>query len=130
MAKKRKARKDKVKSVNMLKPLEPIDIMALGTDDDPCFGKHFDMTEDECKRCGDCNLCQIVTNQKTIKLRGKVESENRFKDLELDDAKALELVKKLRKKDTDDKTIIKKLMRRFGFDDKKAKALITQKKKK
>lgn len=127
MAKKRKPRKDIVKKVDMLKPLNKIDILKFGTDDDPCFGKHFDLMEDACRRCGDSTLCQIVTNQKTVKLREEVESENRFKDLELDDDKAITLIKKLKKRKLENEAIKIKLKRRFGFDDKKCNALLKQK---
>lgn len=131
--KKRESRKKLSKKFNMLKPIEPIDILKLGTDEDPCFGKHFDLTEDECKVCGDCNLCQIVFNQKTVKLRSEMESKDRFKDLELvgnskvnEEAKAL--IKKLKRRDLSESVIIKKLERRFGLDKEQAKVLIKTKK--
>lgn len=128
MAKERKSRKKLSKKVNMLKPLNSIDILKLGTDDDPCFGKHFDLMEDECRRCGDSTLCQIVSNQKTVKLRDKTEEENRFKDLELDDDAAIKLIKKLKKKDIGDEAIKKKLQRRYGFDNNKVSKLLKKSK--
>jgi hypothetical protein len=124
MAKKRKPRKDIVKKVDLLKPLSSIDILKFGTDEDPCFGKLFDLTEDPCRRCGDSTLCQIVSNQKTVAKREEVESNNRFKDLELDDFKAKALIKKLRKKKTSDEAIKNKLERRFGYEPKKIKQLL------
>lgn len=122
---KRKARKKIVKKVDTLVPLDPVDILAFGTEDDPCFGKHHDLTTDECKRCGDCTLCQIVFNQKTEKKRDKIEKENRFKDLELVDLdKALVLIKKLKKRGTEKEKIISKLMRRFRYSKKEASKLV------
>lgn len=77
--KKRKARKETVQAEEFLKP---IDITKFGTDDDPCFGKHYNLSESECKRCGDNGLCAIVTAQKLSIERKNIEGEQKFKDLE------------------------------------------------
>lgn len=60
----------------------PIDITKLGTDNDPCFGKHYDARASECIRCGDCELCLIKMGQRNHGLRKKEESKKKFKDLE------------------------------------------------
>ena len=91
--------KRKAKEKSSLKPddfLEPIDITKFGTDDDPCFGKHPNLAEPECKRCGDSALCGIVFGQNLNVKRAEIESNNRFKDLE--------------KPDEEDKPINKSLM--------------------
>ena len=83
-AKERKRREKLTKKVDLTEPLLPIDIEKFGSDEDPCFGKLYDLTEDECKRCGDCTICGIVFNQGTLKLRAEQEKENTFKDLDID----------------------------------------------
>ena len=77
--------KRKAKEKPSLKPddfLEPIDITQFGTDNDPCFGKLYNLAEPECKRCGDSALCGIVFGQNLNVKRAEIESNNRFKDLE------------------------------------------------
>lgn len=81
MAKRTAKKKSRIKEDDFLKP---IDITKFGTDDDPCFGKHFNLSEPECKRCGDQGLCAIVAGQKLHLERGKLEKESKFKDLEID----------------------------------------------
>lgn len=91
--------KRKAKEKSSLKPddfLEPIDITQFGTDNDPCFGKLYNLAEPECKRCGDSALCVIVFGQNLNVKRAEIESNNRFKDLE--------------KPDEEDKPINKSLM--------------------
>lgn len=90
--KERKARnKIKKKKVDFLKP---IDITQFGTDDDPCFGKHYNLAEKECKRCGDSEICGLIFSQGLHKKRKKVESKYRFKDMELEPKKQNESLKK------------------------------------
>lgn len=62
--------------------LKPIDIKDLGTENDPCFGKHNSPKAPECMKCGDCELCAVVTAQNLIGKRTKVEGKQKFKDLE------------------------------------------------
>lgn len=135
---KRKSRKDIVKKVDTTKPLTPIELTKLGTEDDPCFGKHFDLTADECKICGDCNVCSIVFNATTEKKRDKVEKEHRFKDLELEgkkkdkhlkETKESKLVKRLLEKGMPTIKIVKRLVSKFEMDKAKAKKLVKSIKK-
>lgn len=76
---KRKPRNKMSKTVDTLKP---ITIEQLGTNDDPCFGKHYSISAPECQRCGDSELCAIVLSQKNHKKRAKHEAEAAFKDIE------------------------------------------------
>jgi hypothetical protein len=96
MAKQRQAREliDKTE-MDLLKPL---DVLSMGSEDDPCFGKHHDITAKECAECGDSEFCVIVKAQGLTAERTRVEAEQRFKDLEetdevmtqkLDDAKQM-----------------------------------------
>lgn len=77
--KKRKARNSKKPPEDFLKP---IDIMAFGSEADPCFGKHYDLTAPECGRCGDSELCLIKMMQSSTKKRETISEKQRFKDLE------------------------------------------------
>jgi hypothetical protein len=121
---KRKSR-DKVSSkVDITKPLQKIDIMKFGTDDDPCFGKLHDFTADECRRCGDQVICQIVFNQKTLGLRGKIEEENRFKDLELINIEATSYAKEKLKSGKTKSFVTKRLVGKFKITTEQAKKII------
>jgi hypothetical protein len=62
--------------------MEPFNYEQLGTPDDPCFGKHFSLRAKECKKCGDCEICQIVTSQQMLTEIKQVEGKKRFKDVE------------------------------------------------
>lgn len=131
---KRESRKKISKKVDMSKPLMPIDITKFGTDDDPCFGKLHDLTQDECKRCGDSSLCSIVMNQDTLKLRAAEEKGNRFKDLELGAAKPSDkeiktFIKKLLDKGTMRLKIRSKVIAKFGLSRDEVNKLITKIKK-
>ena len=132
---KRESRKKLAKKVDMSKPIMPIDITKFGTDDDPCFGKLHDLTEDACKRCGDSSICSIVMNQDTLKLRANEEKNGRFKDLELagikksDPKEIKSYIKKLQDKGTMRLMIRKKVMSKFGLDRDEVNKLITKIKK-
>jgi len=65
--------------------LKPLDILSLGSDDDPCFGKHHDLLAKECKSCGDSEFCAIVMAQGLHQERLNIESKQRFKDIEESD---------------------------------------------
>lgn len=128
---KRKPRKKAVKKVDMTKPLLPIDISKFGGEDDPCFGKLWDLTEDACKRCGDNTICGILFNQKTLKLRDKEESSNRYKDLELGNNNEIhktikKFVKEKKKEGMIKLKVIKKLVSKFNLSRDKAKELTNE----
>lgn len=125
----RKARKKLSKKVDITRPIQSFDIDKLGTDEDPCFGKLHDLTADECKRCGDCTICQIVFNQGTLLDRAKEEKEGRFKDLELGEGKPdKKTIKKYIKAKLKDKVlsvkIKKQVVSKFGITKEEASKLI------
>lgn len=62
--------------------LEPIDVLSLGGDEDPCFGKLHDLKAPECSECGDSEFCAIVKAQNLHQERAVLESSQRFKDIE------------------------------------------------
>jgi hypothetical protein len=124
MAGKRKSRSKANKKVDITKPLAPIDITKFGTDEDPCFGKLFDLTEDECRRCGDQAICQIVFNQKTEKLRGKEESNSRFKDLELNTIEAENFIRSKKESGKSKKFVTRRTVKKFNLSEPEVKKLV------
>lgn len=77
---KRKGRDTMSKKITDLS--SPITLAELGTDNDPCFGKHFDPKSEHCRRCGDSELCIIKMGQLNHKTRSKVEKEHDYRDTE------------------------------------------------
>lgn len=55
----------------------------LGTDKDPCFGKLYNLSTDECKQCGDSELCCIKMAESQGISRKELEEHSKFKDLEV-----------------------------------------------
>ena len=126
---KRKERNQLSKKVDITKPLDVLEIEKLGTDDDPCFGKLHDLTEDACKRCGDSHICQIVFNGKTKAMRDDIESKNRFKDLELDKneintGEIKKFIKSKLSKGVISLKIVKQLQNKFGIEKQEARKLV------
>lgn len=80
MSKERKSRNKIDKSKFDL--LKPIDVLSMGSDDDPCFGKHYDLLAKECRMCGDSEFCAIVKSQ-NLKIDNLLErGDQKFKDIE------------------------------------------------
>jgi len=77
---KRKPRKTLMKKNISL--ATPVNLTVVGTEADPCFGKHHDSLAPECQRCGDSEFCIIAKAHKLTNKRLKLESENTYKDLE------------------------------------------------
>lgn len=96
---KRKPRNKLAKKLNTLKP---VTIEDIGSENDPCFGLHYNPQEDACSRCGDSELCAIKLSQNNLIKREKAESKSSFKDIEED---------KLEKKKMERKKIRKKVLR-------------------
>lgn len=75
----RKPHKKKKVEVDIMKPLLFTD---LGTENDPCFGKHYSIAAAECKDCGDSDVCAILCQDKMHREYKEQEANNRFKDVE------------------------------------------------
>lgn len=75
--------------------LHPIPLEKFGSEDDPCFGKHHSPKAEECRRCGDADICLIYTTQRLHLQRGKREAKQKFKDTEIftEDRPFLEFVR-------------------------------------
>lgn len=79
----KKKRKEREASVKPKALLTPLDFTKFGTDDDPCFGKLYDLSAPECKICGDQELCGVVFSQNMHIVRKDIEDKSKFKDLDL-----------------------------------------------
>lgn len=79
---KEKKKKKKENPLSSGDILIPISIDQIGSDTDPCFGKHYDLSTDECKICGDSELCCIKTAAELKVTRKALEEENHYKDLD------------------------------------------------
>lgn len=110
---------------NSLYPLEPFDVTKLGTEDDPCFGKHNDPKAPECQRCGDFEFCSIVTAQNLRKLRVKKEKEIPYKDMSK--TPPIQEIREWMKKRLETKSKVKVTalaMKKFEISKDKAKSII------
>ena len=124
-----KKKKDKLKEVR--KELEtgdifePIDITKLGSGNDPCFGKNYDLSTKECKMCGDSELCCIKFTALMGKTRKELEAETKFKDLEplVDIEGCKKYYRKLVREKLGKKEILDKLQSKFELSRKEARAI-------
>ena len=116
-----KARKELVSK----DPLIPIDIDSIGASSDPCFGKGYDLTTNECKMCGDSELCCIKFAAALGKTRKELEKENDYKDLEtlVDIPAVKKTIRALKRKGEDRKTIRQKLQAKYHLSESEAKEL-------
>ena len=81
------------------KKLVPFDVTKLGSEDDPCFGKLYDLTAPECHECGDIELCALKLSQSQRVKTLDIESKMSFRDIsEKDIVGAIEYAKSLIKK--------------------------------
>ena len=99
MAKKRQERD--TEEFNDIDLMEPVDVSIFGTDDDPCFGKLYDLSADECQRCGDAEFCALKAGQYLNKERKQIESKESFLDIEeeggVEEAQVVDEDKKVKK---------------------------------
>lgn len=78
----KRKRRDNIDKTNIKMEVPLLRLDQYGTADDVCFGKHHDPRAEECKRCGDCEICLIVMGQLNNLKRIEVEAQGSFKDLE------------------------------------------------
>lgn len=124
MAKKKKETLPDLMNQDILNPITT-SVDVLGTDKDPCFGKHYDLTTKECKICGDSELCAICFAQSLNKTRAEIEKESHFKDLEnLIDVKGVKkYMRSLIRKDLSRKEILTKSINKFEITRKDARSI-------
>lgn len=126
MAKEKKTKKkDLMPDLQKTPILQPISIDLIGSNGDPCFGKMYDLTTDECKMCGDSELCCIKFAAEMGKTRKELEQENEYKDLEIlvDIPAVKKTIRALKRKGEDGKTIRAKLQAKYGVSLDEAKQL-------
>lgn len=94
--------------------LKPVDLKKIGSKNDPCFGKHYDLKAPECNMCGAVELCGIAYAQKL-----SIERFEQEKKLEYLDLQPTFNIPEIR-------TYFKKKLKKYG-DEKKAKRLTKKK---
>lgn len=108
--------------------LKPFDVTKFGGEEDPCFGKLYDLNAPECNICGDIEACAIGMMTTQTRLRTQLESENRYKDLEEKDmivkAKIKKYIQEKRALGWGDTKIIAKLKSDFKLTKQAAKNLL------
>lgn len=109
------AKKQEVIKLPEHDPLKPVDITKLGSNQDPCFGKGYDLSTKECKLCGDSELCAIKMAQTLRITRKELEEKNNYKDLDiLEDTKGIKKhIRALKRKGLKRKEIIAKTSEKF-----------------
>ena len=125
MAKDKKKKKRDLPDISKVDPLVPLDIDSIGSNGDPCFGKGYDLTTNECKMCGDSELCCIKFAAALGKTRKELEKENDDKDLEtlVDIPAVTTTIRALNRKGEDRKTIRQKLQAKYHLSESEAKDL-------
>src|SRR5690554_4994224 len=77
-------RERRKKSIDLTKVdlMKPLKFEDFGSANDPCFGKHYSPKATECKRCGDADICSILSQQKLHLDVAKQEKKYPFKDVD------------------------------------------------
>lgn len=118
---------------------KPMDLTIIGKEEDPCFGKLHDSLDPTCKRCGDSEFCMIAMAHKLNTKRTSLEAKTSYKDLEeeslqliMDEPRFIKeatMYVRLKAKKTGSitrKACIKKLMKKFGISEDKAKTTLKE----
>jgi len=78
---------------------KPLDLTKFGSDEDPCFGKLYDLNTKQCKLCADADFCAIKMAQSQSVNRKELNKQNDFIDeFEISDVKLDKTTKKKVKK--------------------------------
>lgn len=117
--------KAKQKSYKESDPLEPINFKSIGSKNDPCFGKLYDLTTQECKICGDSELCCSVFARNQGKTRKELEKENSFKDIEtlIDKTAVRKTIRYMVRKGKAKKEILEAIQSKYETSREDARAL-------
>lgn len=107
--------KKKTNQLQNLNPLQVIDLKSIGSPEDPCFGKNYDLSTKECKLCGDSELCAFSTSQSLHITRAQLEKKNNYKDLDVleDTAGIKKYIRSLKRKGSTRKEILEKTSNKF-----------------
>ena len=112
-------------------PLEPINIAELGSNSDACFGIGYDLSNKECKLCGDSELCAFKMSQNMNITRKELEQKNQYKDLDvLEDTVGIKkYIRGLIRKGKERKEVITKTVEKFEVPRKRIRELYKECKK-
>lgn len=112
---KKKTKGKNLPDITKVDIMKPLSVNDIGTNGDPCFGKEYDLSTNECKMCGDSELCAIVFAQTMNKTRGKLEKEQHFKDMDvLIDIQAVKkFMRKLKRSGSGKKVILDEAQAKF-----------------
>lgn len=125
------SRKDKKLLVAATKELQtgslltPIKLESIGTNGDPCFGKEYDLSTEECRSCGDSELCCLKTAAVLGKTRQELEQEHSYKDLEsrLDKPGIKKYYRKLIREGKSKKEILELMQSKYEVTKQEARSL-------
>ena len=81
MKKEERKSREKIKKVDIAEPILDFSVFNL-KDNDPCFGKLWDLRADECRSCGDSEFCGIMFSQGLHNTRSELSSQNHYLDEE------------------------------------------------
>lgn len=118
-------------NLESVQPLEVIDLKSLGGQQDPCFGKNYDLSTKECKLCGDSELCAFATSQALHITRKQLEQQNSYKDLDvLEDTDGIKkYIRSLKRKGKTRKEIIDAAVHKYEVPKDRIRKLYLELKK-
>ena len=105
-----------------------IDVTQLGSNNDPCFGKGYNLSTKECKLCGDSELCALKMAQVLKITRKELEEKNHYKDLDtLEDVEGIKkYMRSLKRKGLTRKEIVSKCNTKFEVPKKDLRIIFKQ----
>lgn len=121
------------KKTTKAKILSPIKLEDIGLEDkDPCFAKGYDLSTDECKQCGDSELCAIAFANALGKTRKQLEQSNHYKDLEplIDTAAVFKSIRAHKRKGLKMSEILDRIQAKYELSREDAKSLYKEWKEK
>lgn len=100
-------------------------VTSIGSSNDPCFGKEYNLTSNECQICGDSELCAIKLSQLQGKTRKQLEESQNYKDMDvLIDTKSIrKFIKSSLKKELPKKDIISQIVEKYSTTKQEARML-------
>lgn len=123
-----KGKKQTLPDLSKVDPLDVIDVIQLGSNGDPCFGKGYNLSTKECKLCGDSELCALKMAQVLKITRKELEEKNHYKDLDtLEDVEGIKkYMRSLKRKGLDRKEIVSKCNTKFEVPKKDLRTIFKQ----
>lgn len=125
------SKKQKLPDITKHDPLEPFDLSSIGSNQDICFGKSYDLSTKECKLCGDSELCAFKMSQELNITRKQLEEQNHYKDLDvLEDTDGIKkYIRSLKRKGKTRKEIIDATVHKFEVPKKRIREIYLSMKK-